>query len=137
MGRLGDGFRRIAGAPLRALLPKNPLWRWFIILLPILVLLAFLEPAANLVLKLVDFLLRLIEPMWPTTVGRVVLLLLAFALGGLVMAALLRTRIKTLRGRVLLGRHLQGVAALLRDDHAICHDLFLRVAKQKRVQPSE
>jgi tetratricopeptide (TPR) repeat protein len=137
MGRLGDGLKRLASAPLRALLPKNPLWRWFLILLPILILLAFLEPAANLVLKLVDFLLRLIEPLLQTTVGRVVLLLIAFLLGGLVAAALLRTRIRTFRGRVLLGRHLQGVAALLRDDHGVCRELFLRVARQKRVQPGE
>ncbi|MGE3175017.1 MAG: hypothetical protein AB7O97_20480 [Planctomycetota bacterium] len=137
MSRLGDGMRRLAGAPLRALLPKNPLWRWALILLPVLILLAFLEPAANLLIKLFEFGLRVIEPLLQTTVGRVVLLILVFTAGGLLAATLLRGRIRTFRGRVLLGRHLQGVAALLQSDRRRSRELFLRVAKQKRVQPAE
>lgn len=137
MGRLGDGFRRIASAPLRALLPKNPVLRWLLIALPFLLLLAFLEPALNLVLKLFELGGRLIEPLLQTTVGRIALLLLAFVAGGLLATALLRSRLQAFRGRVLLGRHLQGIAALLADDRSRSRELFLRVSRQKRVQPGE
>src|SRR5262245_52290164 len=137
MGRLGDGVRRVLSAPLRALLPRHPLWRWVIILLPILLLLAFLEPVANLLLKLLDFALRVLEPLLQTTVGRIGLLLFVFLLGGIVTATLLRTRIRTFRGRVALGRHLQAIAALLQDDRRRSRELFLTVTRRKRAQPAE
>ncbi len=137
MGRWGDMFRRAAGAPLRALLPKNRLWRWAIVLLPVLILLAFLEPAVNLLLKLVELFLRVVEPLLHTTVGRVLLLLAVFLLGGIVTAALLRNRIRTFRGRVLLGRHLEGIAALLRDDRRKSREHFVYVSRRKQAAPSE
>ena len=137
MGRLGDTLRRAAGAPFRALLPKHPLWRWTILLLPVLVLLFFLEPAVNLLVKLIELFLRVIEPLLQTTVGRLLLLVFVFVLGGMTTAWLLRSRIRTFRGRVQLGRHLQAVAALLGDDKKRSRELFLAVCKRKQAQPAE
>ncbi len=137
MSRWADGLRRVASAPLRALLPKNRLWRWALILLPILLVLAFLEPAANLVLKLLELAFRAIEPLLQTTVGRLVLLVLVFLLTGLALVTLLRTRVRTFRDRVVLGRHLEAVAALLRDDRRRSRELFGRVSKRKTCRPAE
>jgi hypothetical protein len=137
MGRWGDGVRRVLTAPVRALLPRNPVWRWLLILLPILLLLAFLAPVGDLLLKLLDFGLRVLEPLLQTTVGRIGLLLFVFLLGGIVTATLLRTRIRTFRGRVALGRHLQAIAALLQDDRRRSRELFTQVSRRKRAQPAE
>ena len=137
MGKLGDSMRRMMTAPLRALMPRNKLVRWALILLPILLILAFLEPAVDLLIKLLELGMRVIEPLLDTTVGRVLLLLVVFVLGGVVTATLLRSRLRAFRGRVLLGRHLQGVAALLTSDSKRCRERFLRVAKRKAVKPVE
>ncbi len=137
MSKWGDAIRRAMTSPLRALLPKNRLLRWALYALPILLVLAFLEPAANLLIKLVELFLRVVEPLLQNTVGRILLLLIVFVSGGLLTAALLRRRIVTFRGRVLLGRHLEAIAALLRDDRRRSRDLFLRVVRQKQARPEE
>jgi len=137
VGRWGDGVRRVLTAPLRALLPRHPLWRALVIALPVLVLLFFLEPAVNLVVKLIDLFLRIVDPLLQTTVGRLVLLVAAFVLGGMTTAWLLRSRIRTFRGRVQLGRHLQGTAALLGNDRRQSRAQFARVCKRKHVKPAE
>lgn len=137
MGRLGDGARRMMFAPLRALLPKHPVLRWLVILLPILAVLAFLEPAVGLLFRVFDLGVRVLEPLLVTTLGRIVLLLLAVAIAGLLAATLLRGRIATFYGKVLLGRHLEGIAALLDADPARSRTRFQRVSRQKNVQPAE
>ena len=137
MGKLGDSVRRMMTRTIGAFLPRNKLLRLLVILLPILIVLAFLEPAVDLLIKLLELGMRVIEPLLDTTVGRVLLLLLVFLLGGVLTATLLRARLRDFRGRVLLGRHLQGVAALLDSDARRCRERFLPVAKRKSVQPVE
>ncbi|MEC7584931.1 MAG: hypothetical protein VYE77_11490 [Planctomycetota bacterium] len=137
MGKLGEGLRRMMAYPFRLLLPRSKLVRWLIIAIAILLLLTFLEPAVNLLIKLLELGMRLIEPLLDTMVGRVVLLLLVAVLGGLLTATLLRSRLREFRSRVLLGRHLQGVAALLDSDARRCRERFLYVARRKSVKPVE
>jgi hypothetical protein len=137
MGRLGDFARRALTAPLRVLLPKNRWLRLVVILLPVVLLLFLLEPAVDVALRLFELGGRLLEPLLQTTVGRVLLLLLVFVLGGIVTAWLLRSRVRDFRGRVVLGRHLQAVAALLSADRRRCRDQFRRVAKWQGPLPQE
>ena len=73
MGRLGDGMRRLLTAPLRALVPKSGWQRWLLIALPIVLLLWFLEPAVNVLLKLFELLQRLLQPLLETVFGRILL----------------------------------------------------------------
>ena len=72
---LGNGARRLLAAPIRALLPKNRALRWGIYLIPVLLAAFFVEPLFNIVIKLVELLARCVEPLWQTTVGRLMLLL--------------------------------------------------------------
>ncbi len=51
MGKLGDVVGRLIGAPLKMLLPKNPLLRFLVIAIPILLLLALFEPIFELLGK--------------------------------------------------------------------------------------
>ncbi|MBK8098448.1 MAG: hypothetical protein IPK26_15165 [Planctomycetes bacterium] len=137
MGRIGDWLRRGLTAPLRLLLPKNPWLRLLVIALPILLLLAFLEPALNVVLKLLDLGTRLIEPLLQTAVGRIVLLLVVVGFGSLLAALLLRGRVAGFRARAALGRHLQATAALLGAERRRCRELFTKVARYRGPLPAE
>ncbi|MEQ1632616.1 MAG: hypothetical protein ABL997_09605 [Planctomycetota bacterium] len=137
MSKLGDVFRRAASAPFRAMMPKHLGWRIVIIAVPILVIAALLDPVANLLIKLFDLVLRVIEPVLQTPIGRVLVLLFVFALVLLAGSRLLRTRLQTMHHGVLLSRHLDAIAALLRSDPRRSRELFLRVQKRKRVVPSE
>ena len=57
---VGDTVRRVLFAPVRALLPKNPWLRVAIYALPIVLLLALFHPALEVVLKLMDFGMRIL-----------------------------------------------------------------------------
>lgn len=137
MGRLGDGFRRILTAPLRALLPKSGWQRWLLIALPIVLLLWFLEPAVNVLLKLLELLQRLLQPLLETTFGRILLLLVVTALVLGAAALLLRGRLRRFRAQLVLGRHLQAVAALLDEDGKRSRDQFQRLARHRGPLPHE
>jgi tetratricopeptide (TPR) repeat protein len=110
-------------------------YRWVLILVLVLLCLALFKPAFDLLLKLVDLVMRVIQPLLETTVGRIVLILLFCVLTAVVAAALLRGRIRELRAGLVLGRHLQGVAALIGDDVKLCRDRLQRVARYKGPRP--
>ena len=113
MGKLGDGFRKVIGAPVRALLPKNPLLRALLILIPIALVFGALAPLVDLVTRGLGMIADLIEPMLETTVGRIVLTVLFLALLTLILYRMLRGQIADMRARAALGRHLEGVASLI------------------------
>ncbi len=136
MGRFGDLMRRGLSAPFRALLPKNPWVRVLFWALPIVALLALFSPALDAVLRLVELGGRLLEPLLATTLGRVLLLLVAFAVAGSLAVWLLRGRVRELRAEAVLGRHLQAVAALVGNDPKKSRDLFRRVVRYRGHAPA-
>ena len=135
MSRFGDLVRRGLSAPFRALLPKNPWLRVLVYALPIVLVLALFGPALDVVLKLLDFVLRIVEPLLQTTLGRILLLLVVFTLGGLLAVWLLQHRVRVLRGEAVLGRHLQATAALVGSDHKRSRELFRKVARYRGPLP--
>jgi tetratricopeptide (TPR) repeat protein len=135
MGKLGDIVKRTLTAPIRALLPKNPWLRVLVYALPILLVLALFQPALDVLLKLLDFVLRVIEPLLQTTLGRILLLLVVFTLGAVVAVWLLKSRVRDLRAEAALGRHLHAVAALVDLDGRRARELLKKVARYRGPLP--
>ncbi len=131
----GDTFRRIASAPFRALLPKNPWLRVLVIALPFVLLLALFGPALDVVLKLIDLTIRVIEPLLQTMPGRILLLLVVFTAGAVFAVWLLRSRVRDMRAEAALGRHLQAVASLVGLDHKQGRERFRKVARYRGPSP--
>ncbi len=133
---LGDLLRRGMSAPVRALLPRNPWLRVLLLALPFVLLLALFGPALDVLLKLLDLGLRVFEPLLQTTLGRILLLLVVFSLGGLVAVWLLRRRVQDLRAEAALGRHLQAVADLVGCDRRRSRERFRKVARYRGPLPA-
>ncbi|MCA8967488.1 MAG: hypothetical protein KDC48_21585, partial [Planctomycetes bacterium] len=131
----GDWLRRGLWAPFRAILPKSPWLRVALFALPVLLLLALFGPAVDVLLKLLDLGFRVLQPMLETTVGRVLLLLVAFTAGGLLAVWLLRGRVDEMRGEAVLGRHLLATARLVGHDKKKSRELFLKVARYRGPVP--
>lgn len=135
MGKFGGLLRKGMWAPVKALLPKNPWLRVLVYALPVLLLLALFSPALDVVLKLVDLVIRVIEPMLQTTVGRVLLLLVVLTVTSLLLFLLLRRRVREMRAEAILGRHLQATAALVGSDRKKSRELFRQVARYRGPLP--
>jgi tetratricopeptide (TPR) repeat protein len=135
MAKFGELVRRTLTAPIRALLPKNPWLRVLVYALPVLLLLALFQPALDVLLKLLDFVLRVIEPLLQTTIGRILLLLVVFTLGAVLAVWLLRSRVRDLRAEAALGRHLHAVAALVDLDGRRARELLKKVARYRGPLP--
>lgn len=136
MGRLGSTIRRGLFAPFRLLLPKNPWLRVLVYALPVVLLIALVHPVLDVVLKLGDLGMRVVDPMLQTTVGRILLLLIAFTTGGVVAVWLLRGRVRDVRAEAVLGRHLQAVAALVGQDvRGRMRERFRKVARYRGPLP--
>lgn len=135
MPSIGHWLRAGMLAPLRALLPKNPWLRALIYMLPVVLLLALFGPALDVVLKLVDLGIRVIEPLLHTTTGRVLLMLSFAAAASLVCYWLLRARLRSWRSQAALGRHLTAIASLVDADHRTSRDQLRRVARYKGPLP--
>lgn len=135
MGKVGDMVRKGLFAPIKAILPKNPWLRVLVYALPIVLLLALFGPALDVVLKLVDLVIRVIEPMLQTTIGRILLMLVVVTITSLLLFWLLRRRVRDMRAEATLGRHLQATAALVGLDRKKSRDLFRRVARYRGPLP--
>ncbi|MBX3464193.1 MAG: hypothetical protein KF830_13555 [Planctomycetes bacterium] len=139
MSKFGPWVRRVVSWPLRRtaqlVLPRNPWLRVLVFALPVLLLLALFRPALEVLLRLLDFGLRVLEPLLQTTLGRVLVLLVAFTLGGLAMYGLLRGRVRDLRANAVLGRHLLAVADLVGFDPDGSRQRFRRVARHRGPVP--
>lgn len=135
MGKIGDVVRKGLWAPVKAILPKNPWLRVLVYALPIVLLLALFGPALEVVLKLVDLVIRVIEPMLQTTIGRILLMLVVVTITSLLLFWLLRRRVRDMRAEATLGRHLQATAALVGLDRKKSRDLFRRVARYRGPLP--
>ncbi len=135
MGKLGGLLRKGMWAPVKAMLPKNPWLRVLVYALPVLLLLALFSPALDVVLKLVDLVIRVIEPMLQTTVGRVLLLVVVLTVTSLLLFLLLRRRVREMRAEAILGRHLQATAALVGSDRKKSRELFRQVARYRGPLP--
>ncbi len=131
----GEWLRRGLWAPFRAILPKSPWLRVALFALPVLLLLALFGPAVDVLLKLLDLAFRVLQPMLETTVGRVLLLLVAFTAGGLLAVWLLRGRVDEMRGEAVLGRHLLATARLVGHDKKKSRETFLKVARYRGPVP--
>jgi hypothetical protein len=135
MGKVGDFVRRTLWAPVRVLMPKNPWLRLLVYALPIVLLLALFGPALDVVLKLVDLFVRVLEPMLQTTIGRILLLLVTFTLGSLFTVWLLKSRVRDMRSEATLGRHLHATAALVSQDRRKSRERFRKVARYRGPLP--
>lgn len=135
MGKVGDVVRKGLWAPIKAILPKNPWLRVLVYALPIVLVLALFGPALDVVLKLVDLVIRVIEPMLQTTIGRILLMLVVVTITSLLLFWLLRRRVREMRAEATLGRHLQATAALVGLDRRKSGDLFRRVARYRGPLP--
>jgi len=135
MSKVGDLLRKGLLAPVKAILPKNPWLRVLVYALPFVLLLALFGPALDVVLKLVDLFVRVLEPMLETTVGRVLLLLVTFAVLGTVLFWLLKKRVRDMRAEATLGRHLHATAALVGMDRRSSRERFRRVARYRGPLP--
>ena len=132
---LGRWLRRGLLAPLRLLLPKNPWLRGLVYALPVVLLLALFNPALEVVLKLMDFAMRIVSPLLETTVGRVLVLLVVFTAGALTAVWLLKSRVRDLRAEAVLGRHLQATASLVGLELRRSRDRFRRIARYRGPLP--
>jgi tetratricopeptide (TPR) repeat protein len=137
MARLGSMFRKAIGAPLKAILPKSPWLRLLLIALPVLLLLAMLEPVLSLFEKLADLIGRMFLPLLETPGGRLLLLNIVLVVAGLVLFLLLRSRLRALRSGLVLRRHMDGIGYLLDDDVGRARERFRRVARARAQPPSE
>ncbi|HIE71099.1 MAG TPA: hypothetical protein EYP98_13505, partial [Planctomycetes bacterium] len=129
MGKIGSVVRKGLWAPIKAILPKNPWLRVLVYALPIVLVLALFGPALDVVLRLVDLVIRVIEPLLQTTIGRILLMLVVVTITALLLFWLLRRRVREMRAEATLGRHLQATAALVGLDRRKSRDLFRRVAR--------
>lgn len=132
--RLGQFFARYTGVE-----KVTSIWRRFkvlILVLAALLLLAFLQPVLGLLVQLLQLVLDAIKPLLETTVGRIFLTVLVLAAAGLGLVWLLRGRIRELRAGAVLGRHLQGVAALIADDPRGAREWLRRVARHRGPRPA-
>ncbi|MHC5065858.1 MAG: tetratricopeptide repeat protein [Planctomycetota bacterium] len=136
MARLGDMFSRAFWAPVKAVLPKNPWLRIAIIAIPILLVMALLEPVFGLLEKGVDLMVRLIAPLMETSGGRLLLLNLVLLFLVVVTFLILRSRLRRLFSGLVLRRHLDGIGQLLDDESKTARDSFRRVAKSRALPPS-
>lgn len=123
--------------PVRALLPKNRWWRLVVLALPFVLLLLFVGPVLDVLVRIAELLVRLVEPLLQTTLGRLLLLVLVLGVLALLSVLLLRARVRELRSHMALGRHLQAVQSLLGDDRRRCRELFLKVARYRGPLPAE
>lgn len=136
MSRIGDLLRRGLSAPFRALLPKNPWLRFLVYALPIVLVLALFSPALDVVVRLLELVVRLIEPLLQTTLGRVLLLLVVFTAGGMLAVWLLKNRVRDMRAEAVLGRHLHAVAALVGHDGKRSREAFRKVSRYRGPVPT-
>ena len=135
MGRFSEVLRKGMLAPIKALLPKNPWLRVLAYALPVVLLLALFGPAVDVLLKLFELGLRVLEPMLDTVFGRVLLVLITCALAAMVAVLLLRSRVRELRAEAILGRHLGATSALVGLDRVRCKEQFRLVARYRGPLP--
>ncbi len=100
-----------------------------------MLVLALFGPALDVVLRLVDLVIRVIEPLLQTTIGRILLMLVVVTITALLLFWLLRRRVREMRAEATLGRHLQATAALVGLDRRKSRDLFRRVARYRGPLP--
>lgn len=137
MGKLGDAFRKTVTVPFKALMPKNPWLRLALIAIPILLVLALLEPVLRLFEKAMDVFGRLIVPLLETPGGRLLLLNIVLLAVCVVGFLVLRSRIRQFRSGLTLRRHLEGIEALVGDQPRRARESFRRVAKSRALPPTE
>jgi tetratricopeptide (TPR) repeat protein len=136
MGRAGNLLRRAAGAPVRALMPKSAWGKLIVISIPILLLLAFLEPVVNLLSRVVDLFARVLSPLVQDPTGRLVLVSALLAAAAAIAFSLLRGRIRAFRGGLLLRRHLEGVGLFVLGQDKRARELLRKVASARGPLPS-
>ncbi|MGC6486723.1 MAG: hypothetical protein ACON4Z_03700 [Planctomycetota bacterium] len=137
MASLGPWLRKGLLAPVKALLPKNPWVRALLYVLPVVLLLALFGPALDVVLKVFDLGLRVLEPLLQTTVGRVVLILGLAAVIATLGFLLLRKRVRDWRAHAALGRHLGAIADLVGADRRSSREQLRRVARYRGPVPDD
>ncbi len=137
MARLGDLVRRSVMAPFKILLPRSPVARLLILVLLIAVLVAFLEPVLNLVVRGFEGIVRLATPLFDNPVGRLLLVNVLLVVTAIVAWRLLGGRIRRMRTALRLRRHLDAIDALLRGETGRAAALFRTVTRRPGLVPAE
>ncbi|MAE77537.1 MAG: hypothetical protein CMJ85_11795 [Planctomycetes bacterium] len=121
--------------PLRAFsgyFERHPWHRRLLILAPILLLLALLNPVIGSVDKLLALVGKVLEPLINTGVGRGILLVLLLLLICVLVYTFARERVLNVLRRHALSMHLQATEALLRGEHDRARKGFARVLRWGR-----
>lgn len=137
MAKLGDMFGKVIGGPLKALLPKSPWLRLLLIGLPILIVLALLEPVLRLFETGLGMVMGVLTPMLETPAGRLLLLNIVLLTVVVLGFFLLRSRLRQLRSGLMLRRHLDGLTALVQDRPRRARERFAKVAVSRAKPPHE
>ena len=122
---------------LRGLLPRSRLLRIGLLLVPLLLVLMVVEPVFGLVAMLVSGITALLRPLLEDPFGRLALVVVGLSALTWVGAYAFRDRLRAFRASLLLRRHLDGIAALVRDDRARSRRLLEGVARARGPLPPE
>ncbi len=122
---------------LRGLLPRSRLLRIGLVLVPLLLVLMVAEPVFGLLAMIVSGVTALLRPLLEDPFGRLGLVVSGFSALLWVGAHVFRDRLRTFRASLLLRRHLDGIAALVRDDPARSRRLLEGVARARGPLPPE
>ena len=131
-----QGFlRRAAKKAGKSMLPKT--WKGKALLygLPILVVLALLDPVFGIVQKVFDLFGQILAPALDTAIGRVVATLLSLAAMLWILWRIFRNQVREVRCHALLGMHFDATAALLRGDEGRAKAKLASICRRKRVKP--
>lgn len=130
-------LRRAAAAAGQAILPKT--WKGKALLygVPLLILLALLDPVFGIVQKVFSIFGQVLAPALETAIGRIVATLLSLAAILWVLWRMFHQQVRSFRCHALLGRHFAATAALLAGDEARARNLLMAICRRNRVKPDE
>ncbi len=133
-----QGFLRKAAAKAgKAMLPRT--WKGKALLygIPVLIVLALLDPVFGIVHKVFDLLGQVLRPALETAIGRIASTLLSLAALLWVTWRVFRRQFRSMRCHALLGRHFDATAALLAGDEVRARNLLKAICRRRRVKPEE
>lgn len=129
--------RNMFVAVVRRLWPRSWWGRALFIGVPLLLALTLLDPLVGLFGLLASLSEGVLRPILSDPNGRLLAVCVCLFIGAWLTLHLLRNRLRSLRAGLVLRRHLDGLAAYLRDDRRRARELWLGVARGRGPLPSE
>ncbi len=121
----------------RRVLPRSFLGKAVVIGVPVLLVLLFLSPVVSALRLVVEFVAAIAAPILGDPTGRLIAVCGSLVLASYVGFRLLRDRLRSLRAGLVLRRHLDALAAWLRDDPRRASELWRRIARGTAPLPPE